>query len=376
MRESRDCSKIGSLSLALWMTTVLSLAWRSTVNFAPQKSTTCFDRTTSLQPSVSSKYSTTIEIKESVPYIAWLMSFPNSGTSYTLRTVRHVSNMTTATNYGDEYMDETTNSSFMWDNMTNGPFRAYPNLPLPAEFILTKTHCASRCVHCGPDGYLETPLSFQRGCLRSNRMLNNTETELFYSRSHVRRAVHLMRHPLDNVVARFHLSRRRGRSSHLPNNETGFQEWCRNLDTSYTWMEQHTRWIDPNLRHMWREIPCHAEFFRWVQWHNLAHITGIEMGFEMMILKYEDYHHDWEGTVQELCMFLRLPVLNPLGAWQQEIPFLMRSYHSYFTRKQKHQIRKMMLQFASVPVWKLIQRYFGGEERISNVTKKGTALRK
>ena len=264
-------------------------------------------------------------------------------------------------------MDPSTNSSVSWENRTNGPFRAYPNLPLPEAFLLTKTHCASRCVHCGPDGYLETPLSFQRGCLRSNRVHNNVESEVFYSASNVRRAVHLMRNPLDNIVARFHLSRRHDSLERLYNNATGFQEWCKVLDVSYIWMEQHTRWIDPHLRHMWRSIPCHAEFFRWVQWHNLAYVTGVEMDLEVKLMKYEDYNQDWNETVKGLFRFLQLPLSK--RTLEEASPFLMRSYHNYFTIKQKTQIRKLMAQYASAPVWRMIQDYFEDEEIIGNITK-------
>lgn len=270
MKGIRDCSTVGVVSIALWIVTALAVALQSNRGFALRQSSSCIDETTSWKQHEEQQqqkqrlrfYDTSRKSEGNIPSIAWLMSFPNSGTSYTLRVVRQVSNTTTATNYGDEHIEPSTNSSVVWDNRTRGPFRAYTNLPLPKEFILTKTHCASRCVHCGPDGYLETPLSFQRGCLRSNRVRENKQTEEFYSRDHVKRAVHLMRHPMDNIVARFHLSNRHERSGHFANNASGFQEWCRVLDTSYTWMEQHTRWIDPQLRHLWRSIPCHAEFFR------------------------------------------------------------------------------------------------------------------
>ena len=363
---SRDCSTVGFLSLVLWFATILSMVSREYITFAPQRSSACVSDITSLQQSVS-VHTSEIQSNYAVPSIAWLMSFPNSGTSYTLRIVRQISNTTTATNYGDEYLDPSTNSSVSWENRTNGPFRAYPNLPLPEAFLLTKTHCASRCVHCGPDGYLETPLSFQRGCLRSNRVHNNVESEVFYSASNVRRAVHLMRNPLDNIVARFHLSRRHDSLERLYNNATGFHEWCKVLDVSYIWMEQHTRWIDPHLRHMWRSIPCHAEFFRWVQWHNLAYVTGVEMDLEVKLMKYEDYNQDWNETVKGLFRFLQLPLSK--RTLEEASPFLMRSYHNYFTIKQKTQIRKLMAQYASAPVWRMIQDYFEDEEIIGNITK-------
>ena len=95
------------------------------------------------------------------------MSFPNSGTSFTSKMIRHLSKMSTASNYGDEVLDKDGNSIPMFDS--NGPFwiepPSHPEYTRPTLFALTKTHCGGRCDKCGPSEFVETPHSFLSACL-------------------------------------------------------------------------------------------------------------------------------------------------------------------------------------------------------------------
>lgn len=105
------------------------------------------------------------------PKISWLMSFPNSGTSFTMTMVARMSNRSIATNYADEVTAKDDPESLsIYSRRPEGPF--WPGLtgkvstprPLPANFVLTKTHCGSRCVKCGPKEYIETPQVFLQRC--------------------------------------------------------------------------------------------------------------------------------------------------------------------------------------------------------------------
>ena len=78
------------------------------------------------------------------PHIAWLMSFPNSGTSFTLHMTREASNCTTATNYALEgaIKDKPSVPAIEGPDGLQGPFLEvipgrFTNLPTT---ILTKTH--------------------------------------------------------------------------------------------------------------------------------------------------------------------------------------------------------------------------------------------
>ena len=156
------------------------------------------------------------------PKVAWLMSFPNSGTSYTLRLAQWASNVTAATNYGDECdLDPNGRNVPLYDGMSNGPALKYPyKYSLPTRYALTKTHCGGRCTHCAPDKYVETQQTFHEQCLQGNRMEPLKEDrnpspqnirnkgkservmEIRYPEELVARAVHVIRDPFNNVVAR------------------------------------------------------------------------------------------------------------------------------------------------------------------------------
>ena len=294
------------------------------------------------------------------PRVAWLMSWPNSGTSYTLRLVRDITNLSTATNYGHEHLVNDS-SILVHQDWVNGPFRANASQELPKHVILTKTHCGSRCVHCGPDGYLETPRTFQRSCQSGRRHFNATwSKEAIYQSNIVSQAVHLIRNPMDNVVARFHLSRRHAGDKAFDNNATGFQAWCSKMDTSYELYESHTPWLDPPLLQLWKGVPCHAEFFKYIQWHNLAWSAAEHMDISMHLLRYEDYSRNWKGTVDALLSFLQLSAVT----WEGATPFEIQTYDSFYTSKQKRAIEALLRNVASVRVWEIVSQYFHHEKGI------------
>ena len=79
--------------------------------------------------------------------VAWLMSFPNSGTTYTNHLLQDYTRTTTATNYGQE--QSTKHASIAIDpSSIDGPFFRYPSWSLPPRYILTKTHCGGECDAC------------------------------------------------------------------------------------------------------------------------------------------------------------------------------------------------------------------------------------
>ena len=84
-----------------------------------------------------------VKTEDIYPKIVWLMSFPNSGNSFTTHMVRTHSNTSTATNYGVDHVNEKGLSVTIQDGneYKNGPFliltsskRRYTN----GKYILTK----------------------------------------------------------------------------------------------------------------------------------------------------------------------------------------------------------------------------------------------
>ena len=58
---------------------------------------------------------------EEGPKIAWLMTFPGAGTTYTTFLVKQASNTTSATNYGNEYLNENKESVPLYSDVS-GPY--------------------------------------------------------------------------------------------------------------------------------------------------------------------------------------------------------------------------------------------------------------
>jgi hypothetical protein len=122
-----------------------------------------------------------------------VISFPNSGTSFTSLLIRLASNTTSGTNYGMETNPGASAMSVpVYDWSEFGPYWIHPpghlhpsevtsmpidnntkhsttskgekggsnvrnyDIPSPTSSIITKTHCGSRCVMCPPQEYLET----------------------------------------------------------------------------------------------------------------------------------------------------------------------------------------------------------------------------
>jgi hypothetical protein len=250
---------------------------------------------------------------EMPPKIAWLLSFPNSGTSYTMTMVEQATNKSTASNYGIEVTDTKYPSVPVHANHPEGPYwegtsiarRIAPGKDrlkarireLPDTFVLTKTHCGGRCVHCSAKDYVvANTTTFLRACARTTaRLGKNLRVEALMDPTRVARVVHLMRNPFTNIVARFHLEGRNMMMQQcqqnqdividkddnsavaenvnkdpllLPMNATGFATFCRVLDERYAKEEQDVFYSNPKLLQLLQAVPCRAEFYKYVQWHN------------------------------------------------------------------------------------------------------------
>jgi len=302
------------------------------------------------------------------PAIAWLMSYPNSGTSYTMRLVQMVSNTTAATNYGEECdIDARTGRTVpLYDDSPFGPYlRHIDTRPVPEAFIITKTHCGGRCVHCPPEKYIESVESFYARCLTgtlieptlSGKEVNKSRVQ--YSDDRVTKAIHLVRDPINNVVARFHLEYNNHKdlnnfSSSFPNSKQGFRDWCIDLDSRYKRQENKTNLISPEIKTLFSSVPCHSEFYRYAQWHNMAIEVTEKMGLEStpLVVHYENYESSFEPTLKSILRFLKLDTVGKIS------PFIAgKTYHDYFQKDELDAAMVLIKAVASQKTWTLVRRY-------------------
>lgn len=68
---------------------------------------------------------------------------------------------------------------------------------------------------------------------------------------------------------------------------------------------RHSRWVDRDLLAAFAGVPCHAEFYRYVEWHNNAFIVTPD-NIPSMIFYYEDYSTRFDDLTEDLLEFIEL----------------------------------------------------------------------
>lgn len=316
---------------------------------------------------------------EKRPLIAWLASYPNSGTSYTMSLVALATNLSTATNYGREETYERDDSIVVHENHPEGPFwggtsrtrNVHEHIrELPDTYVMTKTHCGGRCVKCPATEYVTNATSFLKQCQRSHGYMTvnghkGHHFEAFIDTSRIARVIHLIRNPFHNVVARYHLERHHVNEDALletryPYNAAGFQRWCKDIDDEYQPAE-HRVFANETLQLM-RRVPCRAEFFKYIQWHNrlVEIMSSDDLLFDsskdnsrVLVVYYEDYETNLNKTAKTILDFLEQKAILPLRPFRA-----LPSYSDHFSLHDRQAAKDLMQAVATPETWKLIQRYF------------------
>jgi len=323
------------------------------------------------------------------PAIVWLMSFPNSGTSYTLQNTELLTNASTGTNYGDETGIADINQrrriglhQHPSTSAAAAPFVHQTHLTLPPT-VLTKTHCTVSF------DYRE----FENGC-RTTRWsiagksnagkavyeLSPTPTAATtilsegthggpFQKVPIRGAVHLVRHPLDNIVSRMHHAvKKKARRGWTPeqiahyNDGTpaGFHAWCRYVDAI-----GQARRMTPADQKLFRAtngtVPCFFDLVHYVRWHNLALQVEQQYHLPVHYLYYEDYSLHYNETIHDLYDFLELPI-QPQSESSMKPFAYFKTYRDFYTAQEQESVATVVKQLATPECWQLLQRYFDQQE--------------
>ena len=285
-----------------------------------------------------------------------------------MRLVTRTTKTLVATNYQKTESSEERQLYPVYSGHAEGPFWPNPNQSQyrpPPSYVLTKTHCGSRCNDCGPVYYLRDFKDFLELCSTGSKLEqspNNGQEETItvaYNTTRVKKAVHLIRNPFDNVVARFHLERHgmiksndTDRLAQYPNSRDGFRTFCFAMNDR--WNDDVERfWLKDEIG-MMRDIPCRDDFFRYIVWHNLAFTaTDEQLRIPSLVVHYEDYEERFHETVSGLFDFLDLePETEPY-------PFQKgHSYHDYFTAGERIAAAQAMKIISTTATWNNIVHYF------------------
>jgi len=320
--------------------------------------------------------------ENSIKGIAWLMSFPNSGTTYTQRLIQKTSGYSVASNYGHELIDDSGNvlTDSRIDSIqinsadVNGPFLTSSSLTAPLNaYLLTKTHCGGYCFsECPPNWYRLSPLKFLQECrlgLRYNYIEPGKpprESWVQYDYENVKRIVHLIRNPFDNVVGRFfHEYELHSKLNDYhwlqkySKDPLGFQNWCDETDKKWKFYERNL-W-GPDIFEASKGVRCHGEFTRYIRWHNNGFELHKGMNVPVFVLYYEDYANDTEGTLNDLFDFLGLTKIEA-----KLIPFSFSSHKEFYSQFDISKIANYIEYMATETSLKYIERYLVPETTIKH----------
>jgi hypothetical protein len=173
--------------------------------------------------------------------------------------------------------------------------------------------------------------------------------------------VHLIRSPFDNLVARLHLERKEWEKDEkyqllldtFTDSKQGLAEWCRRLDKLRAKEEKQTHFLDPELLAEEQQVPCHAEFYRYIQWHNLAFEVTRQKRLPTHLLYYEDYTENFDETVLELLDFLEASQVAPAPEF-----YSGKQYIDYYEPEQCQAIARLAMDLSSPETWEAVRHYF------------------
>jgi len=291
-----------------------------------------------------------IEEQDASPRIALLLSFPNSGTSFTLRNSVLLSNFSVATNYGDEVEAINVPLIPLRNDIPGAPFVLYPELRIP-PVVLTKTHCNPQHLF----------FKFEKGCRTTHKRIGGGgDIRVEYPSWLVDRIVHLFRSPFDNIVARKHLGiqkrRQRGVSEEILSTFTdtkeGVHKWCEFLDDTFG--ENVRRWVPTaEARNLLKQIPCYSDLLHYVKFHENAIMVSEKYQVPEHILYYEDYARKYEETTRSLYEFLDFPIVG------KPHPFALgKTYDHFFEKHEITAMAQVVRAVATPKCWTRLRRYF------------------
>ncbi len=187
----------------------------------------------------------------------------------------------------------------------------------------------------------------------------NDDISTAYPMKHVKKAVHLIRDPFANIVARFnnHFKDQKKdvqdkfQIDEYNRDKKGFREFCANLDKDF---EQTKReFLNEHQISLMEDVPCSGEFILYVIWHNNAFKTTKMLDLDVMILHYDSFETKYEQTSDDLLDFLGYS--NGVN----KLEFVAgKTYDDHFTPKQRVKAKEALKELASEQTWNEIKGYF------------------
>lgn len=228
------------------------------------------------------------------------------------------------------------------------------------HFLLSSGYCT----RCGPSGYIQTSLTaFQSHCGRAERNDNENKTVILTEYPAPKRAIHLVRNPLDNIVSRMHLAlkpRHLERDSHfvwiasLPSERERLTAWCNYTNHIHLEQFRRTNLLPSVVKHeiMQSKFPCSLDLFRYIQWHNMVCEMTTAANMTVLYVQYESYGHNLSQTTDTILDFLNMKRLAP------GIDFAAnKTYESLYSSEEKMAASMLIKALATPKTYHLLENY-------------------
>jgi hypothetical protein len=221
------------------------------------------------------------------------------------------------------------------------------------DYVLTKTHCASYSDHSSPEEYIVDSNAFYNGCASGFGIRDDGQTQLtrYQSTTVPVKAVHLIRNPFDNMVARMHMRTKEERDGKYTNDKAGFDAWCVAMDQQ--WKSIEAEYFSESILELFEKVPCYHDWYRYVQWHNNANEVIRERHLPDLVLWYEDYSTNFNRTVDSLFAFLNL---EKKGKPRKFVAG--KEYSSYYSEEVALAANRLVRALATPQTWDQIKHYF------------------
>lgn len=321
-----------------------------------------------------------VKHKKKGPFVAQMIGFPWSGQNFLQQAIHTKTETATANNYGSAFMRTSgvmaTNiisSIPLYKNDYSGPFSLSAVYPFPTKgYVLTRSYCAGHCLECMPKDYLTSNLAeFEFQCNAGLRYsldmpvpLRNAITS--YKDDVVKKYVVMVRDPLDHIASRFEHEVDRhvsydpyGIADQLTVDKDGFDVYCgyvdREIFNGRLWEYEKTSYLeDSEIRKIAEHVPCHADFYRLVQWYNYALEMLDDKKKPILYVYFEDVKKSPDEEIEKVIEYLDLETVA------EKHPILQGSVWqgSYFDELQRKYAKKFIKHFATESTKNLLSRYF------------------
>lgn len=333
-----------------------------------------------LYPSTRVRYLDTSipEDDQMAPELAHVLAYPCTGSDYVIDVIHKLTGKTTSTNYGHTLKEATgitTRNSYasvpVFKERINGPWLYTNHLPLPEQstYVPVLSYCGGYCARCFPGRYVMKRDTFIEQCVTGTHFkpsdFNNGENEYGwteerkYDGAMIKKIGILVRSPIDVVTSRFlyfsnSYAGELDWSQRYDQNRKGFLAYCD--ENKVTYADEEAKWWDEDIRMAGLDIPCYAEFFKLIQWHNLANEMVDHMGLPYRYFYYETFQSNFTTQATNFLDFYKLTPSRPIDDSQAPHSVSISST-TLFTQIERQKIGAFIYLMANDRVRELLKPY-------------------